>query len=136
MDFFFPDYVILAVAVGSAVLGLFIGFSGALAFLAGLVVAGIVARVGWAYSADFLDARWARGLATLVVTLLGFGIVRVIVRKFVHCLLAQPADAILGSLTAFISGAAVSLAIAWLLTHFGVLSFDSRLLGEVTSLVG
>lgn len=136
MELLFPDYVILAVAVGSAVLGLFIGFSGALAFLAGLAVAGIVGRLGWALSADFLDARWARALATLVVTLLGFGIARVIVRKCVHGLLAQPADAILGSLTALVSGAAVSLAIAWLLTHFGILSFDSRLLGEVTSLVG
>ncbi len=136
MDFLFADYVILAVAVGSAVLGLFIGFSGALAFLAGLVVAGVVARVGWTLSADYLAARWARGLGTLVVTLLGFGIVRVVVRKCVHGLLAQPADAILGSLTALVSGAAVSLAIAWLLAHFGILSFESRLLGEVVSLVG
>lgn len=136
MDFFLADYVILVIAVGSAVLGLFIGFSGALAFLAGLVVAGIVGKIGWAFSADYLDAQWSRGLVTLVVTLLCFGLVRIIVKKCVHGLLAQPADAIFGSLTAFISGASVSLVIAWLLTHFGILSFDSRLLGEAVSLVG
>lgn len=136
MDFLFPDYVILSIAVGSAVLGLFIGFSGTLAFLAGLVAAGIAAKAGWAVSAGCLDAQWARGLATLVVTLLSFGVARIIVRKCVHRLLAQPADAIFGSLVAFISGVSISLAIAWLLTYFGILTFDSRLLEGVVSLVG
>ena len=38
-----PDYVILALAAGGAVTGLFIGLSGALAFFVGAVGAGFAA---------------------------------------------------------------------------------------------
>ena len=52
MDLAPSDYVILALAAGGALTGLFIGFSGALAFLAGSVGATFAARIGWPLSAS------------------------------------------------------------------------------------
>lgn len=135
MNLTFPDYAVLFVAVGSAVWGLFIGFSGAMAFLAGLVASVLAVRFGWVFSADFLSAPWARGLVTLVLTLLAFGLIRAIVRKCVHGLLAQPADAIFGSLVAFVSGGGISLSVLWLLTYFELVPVDSVILRGVLGLV-
>ena len=96
------DYVIAGLAVVSAVLGLFRGFSGTLAFCLATAAAGVVGSVGWRVSEPWFEQLWARGLAVLVALLLAFGIVRVLVRRFVNGLLAQPADAIFGFLTGFI----------------------------------
>ena len=136
LPFTILDYIVLTITLASTIMGLFIGFSGAVAFFCGLAFAAFAAKFSWAQLASFLTADWARVLATLVITLLAFGLVRFIIRRFVHVLLAQPADAIFGALAALISGAAVSLAILWLLSFFGLVTADSILLTEVTRFVG
>lgn len=96
------DYVIAGLAVISAVLGLFRGFSGMLAFCLATAAAGFVGSFGWRVSEPWFEQLWARGLAVLVALLVAFGIVRALVRRFVNGLLAQPADAIFGFLTGLV----------------------------------
>ena len=109
MDLLVPDYVVIAFALGGAVWGLFIGFSGALAFLAGAVAAVAFAKIGWPISAQWLEATWGRIIALVVADLLVFGLVRMLVRRVVKGLVAQPGDALLGSLSAAISGLSIAL---------------------------
>ena len=113
MELTIPDYGILAMTAAGAVIGLFIGVSGALAFLAGAVAASVAGCFAWPLSADFISHVWLRGIAVGVVSLLAFGIVRWLVKKVVHGLVAQPGDALLGSLLAALTGAVVSLGVVW-----------------------
>ena len=110
-DFQLADYALCATAVIMAVTGLFRGFSGSLAFFAAVAAAGATAVFAWPQSADFTDVMWMRAGGVLVSSLLVFGIVRVIVKKTVNGLLAQPTDALMG----FLTGAAFALLIlaAW-----------------------
>ena len=110
------DYVLCGLTVVMAVTGLFRGFSGTLAFGLALAAAVFAATFGWAYSASFTEVLWQRGAGTLVGTLLTFGIVRVLVRKLVGGLLAQPSDALFG----FAIGSAfgVLLLAAWAYSGF------------------
>ena len=112
IDGFQPaDYALCGITVVMAVLGLFRGFSGTLAFVLAAIAAAFAGSFGWAYSASVTDVLWQRGAGVLVVTLLAFGFVRLIVKKLVNGLLAQPSDAILG----FLTGAALGVLIlaAW-----------------------
>jgi len=113
MDLTIPDYAILAVTLGAAVVGLFVGFSGALAFLSGLIASGFAGFFAWPLSANFIASVWVRGLAVGVGALLVFGLVRYLVKKFVHGLVAQPGDALLGMLVAALAGFAVTLTVIW-----------------------
>ena len=110
-NFLPADYALCGITVVMAVLGLFRGFSGTLGFVLGAVAAVFAASFGWVYSESFTDVTWQRGVGVLVVTLLAFGIVRLIVKKLVNGLLAQPSDAIFG----FLVGAAlgVLMLVAW-----------------------
>ena len=90
------DIAILVAALLMALLGIFKGFSGTLALIAGTISAGAVSTFGWAKSAQYLASMSLRVVAILVVSLLVFGIVRIIVKKTVNGLLAQPADSIFG----------------------------------------
>ena len=94
-----------------AVLGLFRGFSGTLGFVLGVIAAAFVGSFGWAYSLSFTEVMWQRGAGVLVAALLAFGLVRLIVKRLVNGLLAQPSDAIFG----FLIGAAlgVLILVAW-----------------------
>jgi uncharacterized membrane protein required for colicin V production len=105
------DYVLCALALTAAVMGLFRGFSGTLALLAALVAGGFAASFTWGFSAELTPEVWMRAAMTLVATLLVFGIVRLIVKKLVNGLLAQPTDAILGMLVGAAGGAL--LAVGW-----------------------
>ena len=78
------DYVLCALTLAAAVMGLFRGFSGTLAFLAALVAGGAAASFAWAFSADFTPEAWMRAAMTLVVSLFAFGIVRLVVKKLVN----------------------------------------------------
>ena len=112
IESFLPaDYALCGIAVVMSVLGLFRGFSGTLGFVLGAIAAAFAASFGWPYSASFTDVAWQRGAGVLVTTLLVFGIVRLIVKKLVNGLLAQPSDAIFG----FLTGAALGVLIlaAW-----------------------
>ena len=109
--FLAADYTICGITIVMAVLWIFRGFSGTLGFVLGAVAAAFAASFGWVYSASLTDVAWQRGAGVLVVTLLAFGIVRLIVKKLVNGLLAQPSDAIFG----FLVGAAlgVLILVAW-----------------------
>ena len=105
------DYAVCGVTIVMAVLGLFRGFSGTLGFVLGTIAAALAGTFGWTYSASLTDVVWQRGAGVLVGALLSFGLVRLIVKRLVNGLLAQPSDAILG----FLIGAAVggAILVAW-----------------------
>ena len=107
------DYVLCGLTIVAAVTGLFRGFSGTLAFALASAAASLVGSFGWAYSATLTDVAWQRGAGVLVASLLAFGIVRLVVKKLVNGLLAQPSDAILGALVGAALGAAVLVVWAW-----------------------
>lgn len=110
-DFLPADYVLGGLTVVMAVTGLFRGFSGTLGFALGSVAAALVGSLGWPYSASLTPVVWLRAVVTLVATLLAFGLVRLIVKKLVNGLLAQPTDALFGMLIG--AGLGVLLLIAW-----------------------
>jgi len=126
--FLTADYVIGIVTLAAAILGLFGGFSGALAFCAGLVAAAVGGKFAHAMLISFFSAQWAAVLATLVAALLAFGIARLLVKRVVKGLLAQPADAIFGSLVAAVTGAALSV--------FAVFAVNHLLDAGIASVVG
>ena len=107
------DYALCGLAIVLAVTGLFRGFSGTLAFLLASVASALAAGFCWTWSMSFSDVAWVRGAATLVATLLVFGIVRLVVKRLVHGLLAQPADAVFGFLAGGLVGAALVAGWAW-----------------------
>ena len=107
------DYALCAFAVTAAVTGLFRGFSGTLAFALASAAAAAVGSFGWAWSPRVVDALWARAGLVLVISLLGFGLVRFVVEKLVNGLLAQPTDALLGAFIGAMLGVAVVIAWAW-----------------------
>jgi hypothetical protein len=94
-----------------SVTGLFRGFSGSLAFLAAVAASVATVVFAWPRSGLITDVMWMRVGGGLVLTLVVFGIVRIIVKKTVNGLLAQPTDALMG----FLIGAASALLIlaAW-----------------------
>lgn len=112
-DFLIADWILCGAAVVMAVLGLFRGFSGTLAFFLAVSAAALAANFGWLYSENFTAVTWQRAAGTLVATLLVFGLVRMIVKKLVNGLLAQPSDAILGFLVGAAFGALVAIGWAW-----------------------
>ena len=120
MDLAPSDYVILALAAGGALTGLFIGFSGALAFLAGAVGASFAARIGWPLSASYFESGLARGVAVALGTIVVFWLVRAVVGRTVKCALAQPGDAIFGAIAAAVSGLAAGLGLVWLAQFLGI----------------
>ena len=132
-----PDYVVLALAAGGAITGIFIGLSGALAFFSGCIAASFAATFGWHFFASFISSGLARGLAVALASLVAFWIARAIVRKTVKVALAQPGDSILGALAAGISGFAVGIGVVWLAQFLGLPGAEgSSLLSEVLCHVG
>ena len=129
------DYIILGVSLAAAILGMFGGFSGALAFLAGVGAAVATIRFGWGLLESYIETPWALTLAALVCALVAFGIARLIVKKCVKNLLAQPADAIFGFLTAAVAGFAAALAGAFAFEKLLAMPVDSALLAEAVGLI-
>ena len=107
------DYVLCAVTLAAAVMGLFRGFSGTLAFVVALATGGSAAPIAWSFSESLTEEAWIRAAGTLVVSLLAFGIVRLVVKKVVNGLLSQPTDALLGMLTGAAGGALLAVGWAW-----------------------
>ena len=125
------DYVLCGITVVMAVLGLFRGFSGTLGFVLGVIVAAVVGSFGWTYSLSFTAVAWQRGACVLVATLLAFGLVRLIVKKLVNGLLAQPTDALLG----FLIGAALGVLMLAAWAYSGAYLEYSSLAKEVSAYV-
>ena len=113
-DFQPADYVLCGITIVMTVLGLFRGFSGTLAFVLAAIAAIFTAMFGWPYSVTLTPVMWMRGAGVLVATLLAFGFVRLVVKKLVNGLLAQPSDALLGALTGASLG--VLLLVGWALS--------------------
>ena len=126
------DYVIGGLVVIMAVTGLFRGFSGTLGFAVAFAAAAFAGSFCWAYSATFTDVTWQRAAGVLVASLLVFGLVRMIVKKLVNGLLAQPTDALLGA--AIGAGLGVLLLVAW--AYSGMYLEYSNLAREVAAYVG
>lgn len=130
------DVVILGAALVGLILGAFGGFSSALSFVVATLGASLAGRSFWAFATRQWENMGVRAGAVLVVSLVVFGVVRVVVRRLVGRLLAQPADAIFGAL---VSGAlALILAVAGFLVaqHFGYVTDESSIfLREAASFV-
>ena len=90
------DYAIGGVAVVFAAMGLFRGFSGTLAFFAASAAAAFAAVASRPVAVQALGAEWARVAAGIAVSVVAFGVVRLIVKKTVNGLLDQPTDSIAG----------------------------------------
>ena len=132
IDGFQPaDYILCGLTIVMAVLGIFRGFSGTLGFVLAAIAATLTATFGWSLSASFTEVTWQRAGAVLVATLLAFGLVRMIVKKLVNGLLAQPSDAILG----FLIGAALGVLVLVAWAHSGLYTEYSHLAKELSAYV-
>lgn len=131
-EFLPADYVLMALAVASAVLGLFRGFSGMLAFCIATGAAGIAGSIGWRISEPVFEHLWMRALAVLAGLLVVFGIVRALVRRLVNGLLAQPADALFGFVAGIFLVALV--VVGWAVS--GLFLEYSRIASELAVYVG
>lgn len=101
------DYVLLAFTALCALVGLFRGLSGTLAFFVAVGAAVGVGYATWVFAAPFLEGVWMRGLASFIAALLAFGLARLLVKKLVNGILAQPSDALFGALIGLLVAAAV-----------------------------
>lgn len=99
------DYVILALACFFVILGLFRGVSGVFSLISASIISFAVSVFLWPQTKEFIDPLWLRVVAIIVLALITFGLVRVIVGKFVSKLLAQPADSIFGAVIGLMLGA-------------------------------
>jgi len=126
------DYVLCGATLVATVTGLFRGFSGTLAFAVAAASASLAGSFGWAHSATLTDSLWQRVAGTLVAVLLLFGIVRLVVKKFVNGLLSQPSDAIFGALVG--AGIGAAALVAW--AYSGLYTEYSALARAVAAYVG
>lgn len=107
MELLPADYILGGLIIVMAVLGLFRGFSGTLAFFVACACAAAVGMACWPFSVNWTETLWMRAAITLVMTLLAFGLTRLAVKKLVNGLLAQPTDSILGAFLGVAFGVAV-----------------------------
>lgn len=132
MELLPADYVLLALAAVCALTGLFRGLSGTLAFFVAVFAALAGGYAAWIHGAAFLENPWLRGLAAFVCALLAYGIARLIVKKLVNGLLAQPSDALLGLL----AGLLVPLLAVVFLARAGLGADLSNIVQTVQSVTG
>lgn len=131
------DWVVLVAAIVAAAAGLFIGFSGMLAFCAGTLAAAAAVCFGWAPAGAILHSGLARTLAVAVLAIFAFGIVRALVRRTIKLTVAQPGDAVFGAMTAGIAAFVLALGVVYLAQILGILGAeDSLILSEVLGHVG
>lgn len=130
------DYVILAVSAAAGVAGLFVGFSGATAFLAATMASSLAGRLAWMRLADRFATNWTRGLTVFVIALLVFGLVRWLVRKVVNGLLRQPADSLFGFLVASVTGLALATVAVYTVNYLQLAEVGSVLVSEVSDWAG
>ncbi len=126
------DWVLAGFVLSMAVMGLFRGFSGTLAFMAAIAAASVAGFKAWELAPNWLGQLWMCGAATLIVVLIVFGIVRLIVKKIVNGILAQPSDAIFG----FVAGAVAGLVVIFVWAKTGFYTEYSNIVTEVAARVG
>ena len=124
------DWVLVVLSIASTVLGLFLGFAGQIATVAGF---GAAAAAGYFLFGTALEcamlAGFSAGTATipgvvvdLVFALLVFGLVRLVVKRFVAGCLGGLANALLGAVV----GLAVACAGTGLLAGVGTSWTDAE----------
>lgn len=105
------DWVLAALTAFFAMMGLFRGFSGTIAFVLACAAAAFSVLPGWTLTALASDSLWMRRAICFVGVLLVFGIVRWLVKKLVNGILSQPSDAIFGFLLGVATG--IGVVFAW-----------------------
>ncbi len=125
------DYALLAFGALCALVGLFRGLSGTLAFFVALGAAVGVAYGVWVYAFPYIEGAGMRGLAAFVAALLAFGLARLIVRKLVNGILAQPSDALFGLLI----GVLVAVGVAFIWAKAGIGAEYSNLVRALQGLI-
>lgn len=126
------DWVLAGFVLSMAVMGLFRGFSGTLAFMVAIAAASVAGFKAWELAPNWIGQLWMCGAATLMVVLIVFGIVRLIVKKVVNGILAQPSDAIFG----FVAGAVAGLVVIFVWAKTGLYTEYSNIVMEVAARVG
>ena len=129
LEFQSADYVIGGVGVVFAVMGLFRGFSGTLAFFAAAAASAAAGVFFRQVAVDMFAAEWARILVNVAVAVVVFGIVRMVVKKIVNGLLAQPTDSIAG----FLVGILLWAVLVYVATFVPELCERSAIVGEVSA---
>ncbi len=119
------DYILLSLMGAGFVIGLFKGFSGHLGSFVGLISALAVGYFCHEFALEVVDEfdvepasmqRTAAIALNFTVCLISFGLVRILVSKFVSFLIPQPMNAILGGIIGFI----ISLAFIGIAVGFGI----------------
>ena len=126
------DYALCTVTLVAAVMGMFRGFSGTLAFALATAAASLAATLGWSLSPALTDSTWQRVSGVVMATVVTFGIVRLVVKKLVNKLLTQPSDAIFGGLVG--AGLGVAAVVVW--AYSGLFPEYSMLVRTVASYIG
>lgn len=126
------DYVLLAFGVLCALVGLFRGLSGTLAFFVAIGAAVAVGYGAWYFSSSYIEGAWLRALAAFIAALLAFGLARLLVKKLVNGILAQPSDALLGLLVGLL--VAVGVACVW--ARSGIATSYSTLITYLQAQIG
>ncbi len=105
------DYILFAVIGTCGIIGLFKGFSGHLGTFVGLIAALVVGYFCYEFALETVDGfdikpesmeRTAAVALDFVMSLVAFGLVRIMVSKFVSFLVPQPMNAILGGIIGLI----------------------------------
>lgn len=108
------DFVIVGFSLVLAVTGLFRGISGTIGFILGTSAGIATVVLGWDMTEVYFDSFWVRVAVISLLSLILFGAVRLIFTKFIHCLVAQPGDAIFGFFSGLLLGIALFAAWAWI----------------------
>lgn len=127
MQFETLDYVLAGAAALVCTIGLFRGLSGFLAFLTASAATAAAVVWLWPESAPHIHSTALRVAAFAAGGVLVFGVVRMIVKKLVNGLLAQPVDSIAGLAVA---AACCILAIV-AVSRFGIVRERSLIAREV-----
>ncbi len=108
------DWALVAFTVLCAFVGLFRGFSGTLGFAVASAAATFSVTPCWDLTEFVTAALWPRRILCFIAILLVFGVVRLVVKKLVRGLLAQPSDAIFGFILGVLVG--VGAVFVWAMT--------------------
>ena len=130
-EFQVADYALCTATLVAAVMGMFRGFSGTLAFALATAAASTAATLGWSLSPALTDSTWQRVSGVVTATVFTFGIVRLVVKKLVNKLLTQPSDAIFGGLVG--AGLGVAAVVVW--AYSGLFPEYSSLVRTVASYI-
>lgn len=124
------DYAVLALSCFFLILGICRGASGVFSFLCATVVSVSAGIFVWEPIGALGFARWVQLTVVVILGLLAFGVIRVVVKKLVNSLLAQPADCLFGLLL----GVTVSILLFYIVSSIP-LAREHSVLGQQLELL-